>query len=78
MPDAAIHAVPPITDLVRLVIAVESSNQTNHLAVFQSGFKSELVVSNTGICFSCLNDPVQDVFSVFSLIEWKVIFMQFL
>ena len=54
----------------------KGGNNADHLIVSQAGFKLELIVTDTGVGIVCFDDTVQNILTVFALIQGKVVFFQ--
>lgn len=78
VPEATIESVTPVGDTVFPISPGKAGDQSDHLVVGQAAFVHELVIADAGVGVSGFHDAVEDIFTICSLIQGQVVFLEFL
>ena len=76
VPESAVKPVAGIRDAVFPLSPGEAADHRDHLIMGYTVFIDELIVADAGVGISSPHNPVEDVFSVRSLVQGQVIFLK--
>lgn len=77
VPEPAVEPVAEFRDRVLPPLSTEARHDRNDLILSDPRFTDELVITDAGIGFSRLCDPVEDVCAVIPAVKRKIILLQF-